>query len=95
MVEYRSGRDPIRSDKLKNGAVIPIAIIGMFFSLLFALLFASGFWSAKATQPLALPLARASAATGQQPGVVVASDEVAVGTMRSPVDVPTVREKQR
>ena len=91
MVEYRASSTTISSNKPKSGVGRLVGIVALFVALLASLLFVSGFWNPRPSDA-ALPLAQASAGTGQQASAVPVSNDSLAGTMKLPVDPPPTRK---
>ena len=90
MAEYSTSPEPIADRRGIMGAGRSVAIVAAFFVLLAILLLACGFWSVNAKQASSSPQFNVKVVGGRLPGVVIESKAVGAGTMKTPVDLPTV-----
>ncbi len=93
MADYRETVDGTYVERRRGPAPVILGVL-LILALIVAVLFATGFWSAKVTQPGALPDVSVKATGGELPKVDLDSKKVVVGTKQTTVDVPTVKTKK-
>jgi hypothetical protein len=95
MVRYRTRRSTFTEVKDESGWWQTIALIALVAGLLFGVFFAAELWDARAQEPRPTPDTIERIVGTPLPSVVATSKVPMAGTMKIPVDMPTLDARSR